>query len=74
MSKPRLQHTSEELRAVADILDAISGFGEKQNYEDLCLEGKLDVYWIDIKMGEIRKDYDVWCYYPEAEKRDEVTE
>ena len=73
MSEPRLQHTSEELRAIADLLDLLNRFQEHPNHQ-IALEGKLDVYWVDLKMGEVRKDYDHYDYYPVAEKRDEVTE
>jgi hypothetical protein len=73
VSEPRFQHTSEELRAIADLLDSLNRSQEHPNH-DISLEGKLDVYWSDLKMGEVRKNYDHYDYYPVAEKRDEVTE
>lgn len=70
MAKPRLQHSGGELRAVADLIDALQGFANE--YNDIGLKGELTVYWSDVPMGSIVRDDDVWVYYPEAEDRTET--
>ena len=66
MAEPRLQHNSDELRAVANLLDTLNNFGSK--FGDIGLDGELAVYWIEVPMGKVVRDGDTWAYYPEAAK------
>jgi hypothetical protein len=65
--EPRFQHTAEELRHVADILDVLNSGDRGQSVA--AAGGTLDIYWVDTKMGLIDRDDDHWCYFPVARDR-----
>ena len=51
MPDPRFQHTAEELRHVADILDVLNAGCTAQSVG--AAGGTLDIYWCESKMGVI---------------------
>ena len=66
MPDPRYQHTAEELRHVADILDVLNSGDTGQSCA--AAGGILDIYWCDMLMGRIDRDDDTWVYLPEAKR------
>jgi len=64
MSDPRFQHTAEELRHVADILDVLNAGCTAQSVG--AAGGILDIYWCEAKMGVIDRDEETWVYFPGA--------
>lgn len=69
---PLYQHTSAELRHVADILDILNK--SLGNY--IGIDGELEVYWCDRVMGVIglddKEDLTSWVYYPSANNNFEL--
>ena len=56
---PTLQHTSRELRKIADLLDVLNSEGE------IGFVGSLSVYWSDVVQGLVKQtEDDGWTYYP----------
>ena len=68
MAESRLQHDSGELRAVADLIDSLNGFGSEFN--NLFIDGLLKVFWEEIPMGTVKQEDGTWVYYPEAKPKD----
>jgi len=66
MPGPRYQHTAEELRHVADILDVLNA-GDK-NQIVAAAGGTIDIYWSDSLIGRIDRDDETWVYLPEARR------
>ena len=64
MPDPQFQHTAEELRHVADILDVLNAGCTAQSVG--AAGGILDIYWCESKMGVIDRDYETWVYFPSA--------
>lgn len=71
MPDPRYQHTAEELRHVADILDVLNA-GDK-NQSVAAAGGTIDIYWFDSLIGRIDRDDDAWVYLPEARRTPQRT-
>lgn len=72
----RYQHTSEELKAVASLLDVLNGIHNDLSHDYGC-EGTLDVFWADTIAGCIAFDsiYGGWVYLPTAKgEKPEVTD
>lgn len=67
--EPLYQHTAEELRYVADILDALNKQADGERSMIGC-DGELELYWCDRVMGVIGlddgDDLSSWVYYPSA--------
>jgi len=65
--KPIYQHTADELRWVADLLDVLN---RKTVGTSVGFDGELEVYWCDRRMGCVSlddpEDLSSWCYYPAA--------
>lgn len=62
------QHSPEELRAIADLVDAMNAFERTLNAQSVTVEGEIGVWWCDRVMGLIERDdqEDVsnWTYRP----------
>ena len=62
------QHSPEELRAIADLVDAMNAFERTLNAHSVTVEGEIGVWWCDRVMGLIERDdqEDVsnWTYRP----------
>lgn len=65
-SEPRYQHSAEELRHVADILDVLNAGDKCQTCA--ASGGSIDIYWCDSFMGKIVQylEPDSWAYFPVA--------
>jgi hypothetical protein len=64
MADCKYQHTAEELRHVASILDVLNAGDANQTIA--AAGGFLDIYWCDSMMGRIDRDDETWVYMPEA--------
>jgi hypothetical protein len=63
----RFQHNANECKAVGELLEYLQQWPEKSGFNDLGIEGKLEVYWADCVMGTIEDDGDGgFHYYPLA--------
>ena len=62
------QHSPEELRAIAELVDAMNAFERTLNADSVTVEGEIGVWWYDRVMGVIERDdkEDVsnWTYRP----------
>lgn len=62
------QHSPDELRAIAELLDAMNAFERTLNAHSVTVEGEIGVWWCDRVMGVIERDdqEDVsnWTYRP----------
>jgi hypothetical protein len=65
--EPIYQHTADELRWVADLLDVLN---RKTVGTSVGFDGELEVYWCDRRMGCVSlddpEDLSSWCYFPAA--------
>ena len=68
MSKPKYQHTAEELKKVSKVLDALNEIESEST--DVRLTGTLRLWWDGSMQGSIDWDEDGghWVYYPEASR------
>jgi hypothetical protein len=68
--EPIYQHTSDELRWVADLLDVLN---RKTSGTSVKFDGAMLVYWHDRIMGRLLPDdpgdLSSWCYYPAASQQ-----
>jgi len=66
------QHSASELRAIAELLDAMTKF-ESDYSHPLTLAGSLDVSDVDgnPKAGELQISDGVWHYVPTAQETKE---
>ena len=64
MNEPKYQHTADELRYVACLLDALNAGDRLQSVS--AAGGTIDIYWCDSLMGRIDQDDDSWVYFPVA--------
>jgi hypothetical protein len=65
--KTRFQHNANECKAVGDLLAYLENWPEQSGFNDLGIEGKLEVYWAGSVMGYIEDDGDGgFHYYPLA--------
>ena len=71
--EPIYQHTADELRWVADLLDVLN---RKTVGTSVGFDGELEVYWCDRRMGRVSpddpRDLSSWCYYPAASQQSET--
>ena len=69
----KYQHTSEELKAVCKVLDAMNEMHQDIGHDYGIVDGSLDVFWADSIAGRITWDsiYEGWFYIPTA--RGEIT-
>ena len=67
------RHTAKELRAIADLLDAMNKFDEDLEPESIAMIHGPEVFWTDRRMGCIERidqeddDVGVWCYRPDVD-------
>jgi hypothetical protein len=65
--EPIYQHTADELRWVADLLDVLN---RNTVGTSVAFDGELEVYWRDRRMGRVSlddpEDLSSWCYFPAA--------
>ena len=70
--EPRYGHDADELRYVANILDALNA-----NVAEVGSAGELEVFWIDSVMGVIGLDDESelqsWVYFPSANNNFELS-
>lgn len=66
-SEVRFQHNANECKAVGELLEYLNQWGDKTGFNDLALDGKLEVYWVDSVMGVVEGDGEgTFHYYPLA--------
>lgn len=62
------QHSTEEMRAIADLVDAMNAFERTLNAHSVTVEGEIGVWWCDRVMGLIERldqeDVSNWTYRP----------
>jgi hypothetical protein len=67
VSNVRFQHSAEECKAVGELLAFLNQWSKGTGYNDLFLEGKLEVYWSDSVMGTIEDNGEgQFSYFPLA--------
>ena len=62
MIESRYQHTSEELRYVSQLLDALNS-GNALATVGAC-SGSVDIFWCDSLMGRVECEDEQWVYIP----------
>jgi len=74
------QHSDVELRAIADLLEAMRTFDESMaaSRSD-SIQGSLEIWWMDRVMGRIERadpddDESEWGYRPDCGSDTEPTE
>jgi hypothetical protein len=63
------QHSASELRAIAELLDAIEKF-QCDSSHDLILIGRISISDVE-KIAELQITEDNWCYTPSAQETKE---
>lgn len=58
------QHDASELSAISRTLDFLNGLFDDFKINDMCFEGELSVFWVDVEMGKIVRFDDTWVYVP----------
>lgn len=75
-SAPLYQHTADELRHVAGILDALNH--PEPDISEVGCSGTIKIYWCDGVLGTIQLDdecdFNSWVYLPTAEPDVQQTE
>ncbi len=63
-----LNHTADELKVIAKLLDAMNEFERESSM--LSLQGGPEIWWCDMRMGLIGRGDEAeekegeWCYVP----------
>jgi hypothetical protein len=60
------QHSADELRAIADVLERLETANADESH-DLFFTGKIEVFWVDQKIGEMSVAEDHWDYIPSTQ-------
>jgi hypothetical protein len=63
-------HSADELRAIADVLERLETANEDLSHE-LFFAGKIEVFWVDQKIGEMSVAEDHWDYVPSTQETKE---
>jgi len=64
------QYSADELRAIADVLEHLDAANGNEQH-DLFFTGKIEVFWVDRKIGWLSVPEDFWYYVPTAEETKE---
>jgi hypothetical protein len=64
------QHSASELRAIADVLERLETANADKSHE-LFFTGKIEVFWVDQKIGEMSVAEDHWDYVPSTQETKE---
>jgi hypothetical protein len=65
-----LQYSADELRAIADVLEHLEAANGNKSHE-LFFTGKIEVFWVDQKIGELSVAEDFWDYVPTTQETKE---
>jgi hypothetical protein len=63
-------HSADELRAIADVLERLETANADLSHE-LFFAGKIEVFWVDQKIGEMSVAEDHWDYVPSTQETKE---